>query len=156
MRLYNNGIEAEHGDVLKITRRTDLVLIDIFFQSGVYSHWGIYCKEPDGGYVIHYSAPEGKGDFKGVVLKTPLEKFLDGANKCEVMTDKYPNGFSGKETVARAEKKIGRSNYNLWLNNCEHFAVWCKTGKHESSQTEILKPLEKLGYAVAETLDKIL
>lgn len=25
-------------------------------------------------------------------------------------------------------------NYNLVTNNCEHFAKWCKTGKHKSKQ----------------------
>ena len=25
-------------------------------------------------------------------------------------------------------------NYNLLFNNCEHFATWCKTGRHRSGQ----------------------
>ena len=28
--------------------------------------------------------------------------------------------------------------YNLIFNNCEHFAIWCKTGVHESSQVDRL------------------
>ena len=42
--------------------------------------------------------------------------------------------YSGDETVARARSKLGQGGYNLALNNCEHFAVWCKTGIRESSQ----------------------
>ncbi|MBR1485765.1 MAG: lecithin retinol acyltransferase family protein, partial [Synergistaceae bacterium] len=44
--------------------------------------------------------------------------------------------YSGEETVSRARSKIGQGGYNLALNNCEHFAVWCKTGVKESSQVD--------------------
>jgi predicted ATPase len=42
--------------------------------------------------------------------------------------------YSGKETVERARSRLGEDKYNLVFNNCEHFAVWCKTGVSESSQ----------------------
>ena len=42
--------------------------------------------------------------------------------------------YSGEETVRRARSKLGEGGYNLALNNCEHFAVWCKTGVKDSSQ----------------------
>ena len=32
--------------------------------------------------------------------------------------------------------RIGEQNYNLLFNNCEHFANWCKTGRHRSGQVE--------------------
>lgn len=44
--------------------------------------------------------------------------------------------YSGEETVQRARKKIGETSYNLVLNNCEHFAIWCKTGISQSRQVE--------------------
>ena len=44
--------------------------------------------------------------------------------------------YSPEETVARARSKIGESNYNLILDNCEHFAIWCKTGLYKSEQVE--------------------
>lgn len=44
--------------------------------------------------------------------------------------------YSPEETVARARSKIGESNYNLFLDNCEHFAIWCKTGLYKSEQVE--------------------
>lgn len=34
--------------------------------------------------------------------------------------------YTPKETLARARSRIGESNYNLFSNNCEHFALWCK------------------------------
>ena len=44
--------------------------------------------------------------------------------------------FSAAETVKRARSRIGEHGYNLLLNNCEHFAVWCKTGVEKSDQVE--------------------
>ena len=32
--------------------------------------------------------------------------------------------------------RLGEQRYNLLFNNCEHFAVWCKTGQHRSGQVE--------------------
>ena len=46
--------------------------------------------------------------------------------------------YSAKETVERAKSRIGETQYNLALNNCEHFALWCKTGLKESSQVDDL------------------
>lgn len=42
--------------------------------------------------------------------------------------------YSPEETVQRARGRLGESNYNLVTNNCEHFAIWCKTGISESHQ----------------------
>lgn len=50
--------------------------------------------------------------------------------------------YSPEETVARAKSVIGANEHNfaekydLVLNNCEHFAIWCKTGAHKSYQVE--------------------
>lgn len=44
--------------------------------------------------------------------------------------------YSPEETVKRAESQLGKGKYNLVFNNCEHFAVWCKTGVRESSQVQ--------------------
>lgn len=48
--------------------------------------------------------------------------------------------YSPEETVQRARSQLGKRNYNILLNNCEHFAIWCKTGIHESHQiNDLLK-----------------
>ena len=36
----------------------------------------------------------------------------------------------------RALSRLGENKYNLIFNNCEHFAIWCKTGISESYQVE--------------------
>lgn len=42
--------------------------------------------------------------------------------------------YSSSETVSRAKSRLGENAYNVLLNNCEHFAIWCKTGVHVSHQ----------------------
>jgi hypothetical protein len=42
--------------------------------------------------------------------------------------------YSPSETVQRAKSRIGENKYSLIFNNCEHFAIWCKTGISESHQ----------------------
>lgn len=37
--------------------------------------------------------------------------------------------------IAYARKFVGEGNYKLFQNNCEHFAVMCKTGDAKSQQT---------------------
>jgi len=53
--------------------------------------------------------------------------------------------YTPEETVIRARERIGETEYSLWSNNCEHFAIWCKTGISESHQ------IEDLLHAMAET-----
>lgn len=44
--------------------------------------------------------------------------------------------YSPDETIARAKSRLGEKQYNLGFNNCEHYAVWCKTGLPESGQAD--------------------
>ena len=46
--------------------------------------------------------------------------------------------FSDEETVERARSRLGENQYRLFSNNCEHFAIWCKTGINQSWQIEEL------------------
>lgn len=44
--------------------------------------------------------------------------------------------YSPDETVRRAKQYIGEQGYNLIIKNCEHFAIWCKTGLKYSYQVD--------------------
>lgn len=46
--------------------------------------------------------------------------------------------FTPEETIRRAKSRLGETNYNLITNNCEHYAIWCKTGIKESHQVDAL------------------
>ena len=80
------------------------------------------------GTVAHYL--EGRE-----ILRSPHEEFSRGQPITAVPyepTDCSPAGV----TLRRAMGRLGEQRYNLLFNNCEHFAHWCKTGRHRSSQVE--------------------
>lgn len=149
--------KLQYGDIIGVCR-------------GFYDHYGVYVNE---SRVIHYSA--GKGDFgeDAAVREVTLHEFLDGDGPVfklvfppvhRTPTKIVPHGavaflgnwddiarqtnyklYTPEETVQRAESRLNERDYSLVLNNCEHFAIWCKTGISESHQVnQILKPLKKL------------
>lgn len=60
-----------------------------------------------------------------------------------IKSEKY-HLYSPEETIERAMSRLGETSYNLATNNCEHFAIWCKTGISESHQVNMI-----LGTGVA-------
>ena len=78
-----------------------------------------------------------------MVQETSLKSLLDGADGyfvCEFDPDDYEHIYSPEETVERARDKLGEGGYNFFTHNCEHFAVWCKTGELRSSQVSDYRP----------------
>ncbi|BCG02438.1 hypothetical protein PPGU19_070060 (plasmid) [Paraburkholderia sp. PGU19] len=47
---------------------------------------------------------------------------------------KFYETFSPDKIAERALGRLDEDGYDLVFNNCEHFAVWCATGVHESEQ----------------------
>lgn len=91
---------------------------------GVYQHHGI---DGGDGTVIHYRK---MGD-DAQVERTSLETFSWG-NRIHTV---YHGTVDADDVVmARAESRMGERQYDLFFNNCEHFATWCKTGRRESAQ----------------------
>lgn len=56
------------------------------------------------------------------------------------------NFHSKEETVFRAKSRLGSTEYNLVFNNCEHFAIWCKTDLSVSSQADRATLLKITSY----------
>lgn len=78
----------------------------------------------------------------GLGLDTSLLALLKELNRQGATGDYHL--YSPEETIQRAQSRLGEKKYNLALNNCEHFALWCKTGIRESHQAEaVLKLLER-------------
>lgn len=44
--------------------------------------------------------------------------------------------YTPEETVERAKSRLGENQYDIAMNNCEHFAFWCKTGLSDSHQVD--------------------
>ncbi len=90
-------------------------------QHGLFLHHGIDLGD---GTVAHYL--EGRE-----ILRSSLDDFSQGQPVSVV-----PHAECSLQgvTLRRAMGRIGEQNYNLLFNNCEHFATWCKTGRHRSAQ----------------------
>ena len=94
-------------------------------QHGLFDHHGIDLGD---GTVAHYL--EGRQ-----ILRSPLSDFSCGE---AISVVSYPEAEVSPAgvTLRRAMGRLGEQRYNLVFNNCEHFASWCKTGRHRSSQVE--------------------
>lgn len=61
--------------------------------------------------------------------------------------------YTPAETVERAKTRLGERKYSLGLNNCEHYAIWCKTGLSDSRQVDgVLTELEPVLRLAREAL----
>ena len=92
-------------------------------RHGLFNHHGIDLGD---GTVAHYL--EGRE-----ILRSPISEFSQGE---VVSVLNHANASPAGVTLRRAMGRLGEQNYNLLLNNCEHFATWCKTGRHRSGQVD--------------------
>ena len=92
-------------------------------QHGLFNHQGIDLGD---GTIAHYL--EGRE-----ILRSPLADFSQGQ---PVTVVNHEQASAVGVTLRRAMSRIGEQNYNLLFNNCEHFAIWCKTGRHQSEQVD--------------------
>lgn len=122
----SNREEPLPGDVIYVKRMGDL-----------YRHYGIYAGH---NRVIHYAGRGGDWGDDVSIHEAPLHEFLQDARHftiCRFKTRCDIPGYhlySREETMRRAYLRLGERNYNLISNNCEHFAIWCRTNISTSSQ----------------------
>ena len=146
--------EINFGDVVGVHR-----------MRGLYDHYGIYTgnggmihyADPSGDFgtdiVVHRTTLEKFKEDSEYLFVIDFDKFIK-KNKVNIFDIITPLGinvsklliallgssnyriYSPEETVKRAESRLGERNYSIAMNNCEHFAVWCKTGVSESTQVE--------------------
>jgi len=94
-------------------------------QHGLFNHHGIDLGD---GSVAHYL--EGRE-----ILRSPLKEFSRG-QPLSVVAEPASDYLPAGQTLRRAMGRLGEQTYTLLFNNCEHFAHWCKTGRHRSAQVE--------------------
>ena len=149
-----NSIQILPGDVIAASRK-----------AGLYEHYAVYignqrvihyaAENGDfSGRITIHEAPfsEFKGDSQFIYVldfpdnsghpskrwvctgaayaTTPVSWIFDLIRKTSYHL------YSPEETIERAKSRLGEEKYMLPFNNCEHFAIWCKTGVHESYQVE--------------------
>ncbi|MEL7332554.1 MAG: lecithin retinol acyltransferase family protein [Cyanobacteria bacterium J06560_2] len=90
-----------------------------------YEHHGIDCGD---GTIIHYSKRN-----EATISRTVKSVFAQGKT---VYVKSQVTAFIADVVVERAESRLGEQQYDLFFNNCEHFANWCKTGRSECLQLD--------------------
>lgn len=104
------------GDQIYVMRQMPLV-------PHIYQHHGIDCGD---GSVIHY-----RKAGEATITQTAIAEF---AQNQPIRTKLYTTAFLPEIVMNRAISRLGEQQYDLFTNNCEHFATWCKVGRSESAQ----------------------
>ena len=116
----------------------------VFIYRSGYSHHGIDIGE---GKVVHFESDPWRkmadtiaNSESARINVTSLEDFARGA---PINVRQYDLADAIEVVVRRAESRVGDRDYDVFANNCEHFAVWCKTGVHQSTQVDSLRNATK-------------
>jgi len=115
------------GDRLEVERR-------VIGSTVTYIHQGI---DVGDGTVVHARPDDERDPFGGGrVVRTGIDEFAAGA-PVRVRHDPPP-AFPPGEIVSRALAHVGREGYCPVVDNCEHFATWCATGRRASRQIDLI------------------
>jgi hypothetical protein len=124
------------GDRLGVERR-------VLGSTVSYLHHGI---DVGDGSVVHARPHDFRQPFAGgLVERTSLEAFAAGL-PVDVVSEPRA-AFPPAEIVGRALAHVGREGYCPVIDNCEHFATWCATGRRASRQVDLVAG--RLGRAAA-------
>ncbi|MFP4008051.1 MAG: lecithin retinol acyltransferase family protein [Spirulinaceae cyanobacterium] len=110
----------------------------LFYSCNPHYHHGIYCGDINyrnkyyRDVVVHLEGKHQSGTVKAVAF----DEFALNRNVYVKRSSSFC--FSAEIVVERAINKLGKSGYDLFFNNCEHFCNWCKSGKKKSSQINTL------------------
>ena len=103
-------------------------------SSVTYLHHGVDLGD---GTVVHARPHDFRNPFGGGrVVRTTMAEFAQG-RAVRVRNDP-PAAFPPDEIAARACAHVDRDGYDLVVDNCEHFATWCATGRRASRQVDIV------------------
>ena len=117
--------------ISNILKKGDIIFAVRAF--GTYLHYGVYVGKKK---VIHF-ATEDFDDYDmdhAKIIQTSIEYFAHGA---DVYIEQEREGAKRDIDTVRCAKShlgTGLNTYNLFTNNCEHFANMCKYGEKESYQ----------------------
>ncbi|MGI9176652.1 MAG: lecithin retinol acyltransferase family protein [Pirellulales bacterium] len=126
------------GDRIEVEHR-------IVGSTVTYLHHGV---DVGDGTVVHARPDDFRNPFGGGrVVRTSLADFAEG-RPCRVGHEP-PAAFPPDEIAERALAHVGREGYDLVVDNCEHFATWCATGRRVSRQIDIV--MARMVAAVSRT-----
>jgi hypothetical protein len=130
-----------------------------------YEHYGIYCEN---NHVIHFTSESSDVSARNnVITETGMSAFMRGQLQFFVLDierlieDKqiFSNLFSvegkryeiydSQNTIRRARSMLGKTDYDLLYNNCEHFVMWCKAGIPEMNQYSLFHKINRYKKSVS-------
>jgi len=112
---------------------------------GLYTHHGI---DIGRGRIIRYSG-EPTSFWNAEVCITTRADFAEGSTINVLET---PRHYRARQIAKRARSRLGERRYCLISNNCEHFALWCRSGEPISEQVErIGRASRQLGRVLSRT-----
>ena len=124
----------------------------LFVYRTGYSHHGI---DLGNGRVIHFESDPWRklsgtiiGKAAPKIREVSLNEFSGGR---PLNVRQYEICDDVETVIERSRNRVGDVRYDVFQNNCEHFAVWCKTGRHESTQVESLREAVKRHRPAAAT-----
>ena len=95
--------------------------------------------------MIHFG--RGIFDKENAVVERVDQKTFSKGKPTKVVDS--PATFRPAQIVKRAVSRLGEKSYDLWDNNCEHFARWCRSGEHESPQIDVTETVMRQAAAAA-------
>jgi hypothetical protein len=115
------------GDRIEVEHR-------IVGSTVTYLHHGVDLGD---GTVVHARPDDFRNPFGGGrVVRTSLAEFSEG--RAVRVRNEPPAAFPAEEIASRALAHVDRDGYDLVIDNCEHFATWCATGRRSSRQVDIV------------------
>ncbi|MBN2285648.1 MAG: lecithin retinol acyltransferase family protein [Tissierellales bacterium] len=119
----------------------------------LYKHYGIEIEDQQ---IIHFHCPSILHLDKASVEQVTVEGFLKQNGTLQY--DYEINGsYDRTEIVARAKSvlKTDFGGYHVNRNNCEDFAVWCKTGDRYNRQSPFYTTYNTLSFTSKSVRKKI-
>ena len=106
----------------------------IYVQRKLIKHYGIF---EGNDKVIHLSYTLKPIVLPAIVHESTVDDFLEGDPGFQVVDFSAVQwAYSDEETLKRARSRLGEIGYELFTDNCEHFALWCKLGEMRSRQVD--------------------
>ncbi|XP_055999229.1 uncharacterized protein LOC130047787 [Ostrea edulis] len=155
---HNVKISSENVTAYRTLRPGDQLAVEGKMNGIDYYHHGIFISHEDG--IIDFGG-ENKADAR--VRQVDLLEFT-GYGRKRLVKITYPDGkcLPPAEVVENAKKLLANPRkwgpYDAFKNNCEHFAMKCKTGIAHSLQVLqklkecIMNPLQIFEYAAVSSV----
>ncbi|KHN87981.1 HRAS-like suppressor 2 [Toxocara canis] len=148
----------EIGDLIEIRRVVGVA------KRRIYAHWAVFIqRHEEKAYVVHVATDDGDFDVDVpedinatdslLGLKSKITKGSEAQVRRDELTrvargdscrinnslDVIRRPFPPVVIVERALLMLGSGDYNILLNNCEHFVNYCRYGTRESEQATVAK-----------------